>query len=200
MKKLYLCFFILILIVCAGCDDEEGLLDQYAGKRLGVILEADDQWLAADLSSTLIEYIKWHVDMEVVNPELLRARNVGTPNSEDVSVESVNHSSWEDLGLDLLLTVKMSNPQFKEAEPDLSIRPKRFSMKITYYCSLTLSYTLENLHTGEIINLGQSKGHSEESTKIKAGKGGFDMKFEEIDRYELIEDAMLNALRKTKLL
>lgn len=191
--------FILVLLVCAGCKDEEGLLDQYAGKRLGVILEADERWLAADLSSTLIEYMKWHVNMEVVNPELLRARDVGRPNPEDVSA-AVNDSSWEDLGLDLLLTVKMSNPQFKEAAPDLSIRPKQFRMKLSYSCSLTLSYTLKDLDTGEILNLGQSKGHSEESTKIKAGKGGFDLRFEEIDRYELIEEAMLNALRKTELL
>jgi len=190
---LSLLFLTLLTLVFSGCEDEGGLLDQYAGGRLGVILETEETTYGPELTSTLINYIKRRVDLQIVNPDLL----VG---SEPYRIGLNDRFYREQLGLDLLLVVKLTNLNFEDNQPSFSIKPEQVRVTITSTCTLTLTYHLRDLQTAETIHLGQSRGYAQDSKSFKAGKHGVHFDLREIDRYKLMEKAMLNAVWNTELL
>ena len=192
-RSLFLFILVLTVLVFSGCEDKESILGQYAGGRLGVILETDELPIEPSLETTLINYIKKRIDLQVVNPKLLA-------DSGPYYLYSDEHFYRDQLGLDLLLIVKVSNINISEAKPSIRVWSKNLDVKVTNSCSLTLSYTLRDLHSTEIIHLGQSHGFSEDSTRIRAGESGIHFNFKEVNHYELIEKAMLKALRATDLL
>lgn len=189
-------------MICAGCeDDKESLLDQYAGGRLGVILETGKSIPASSLSATLVDYISKRVDLQVVNPELL----LDTPDHTGSINGSIEELYRAELGLDLLLKVKLSDLLVKKNFPSFKFEQDYMEIKTTYTCSLTLSYILHDLHSDKVLNLGQSKGESKKSIKLGAGKGKVKIdnvgaELEEADRIELLERAIRDALRNTDLI
>ncbi|NLW56502.1 MAG: hypothetical protein GX050_07810 [Firmicutes bacterium] len=188
-----LCILILFTLVFSGCEEEYGLLHQYAGGRLGVILETEETTFGPELTSSLLKYIKRRVDLQVVNPDLLAG-------SEPYRIGVNDRFYREQLGLDLLLFIKLTDLHFEDNQPSLSVKPEQVRVTITSTCTLTLAYHLRDLHSAETIYLGQSRGYARDSKSIKAGKYGVHFDFREIDRYNLIEEAMLDAVRETELL
>ncbi|HEY8344433.1 MAG TPA: hypothetical protein VIL66_04475 [Bacillota bacterium] len=202
IKKFLFCLFLLVLLSCAGCEeDKEGLLDQYAGGRLGVILETSESVPTSSLCATIVDYISKRVDLQVVNPELL----LDTPDHTNSFNGSIEELYRAELGLDLLLKVKLSNLLVKKDFPSFKFKRDYMEIKTTYTCSLTLSYLLHDLHSGKILNLDQSKGKSEKTIKLQAGKGKIKIdnmgaELEGADRIELLERAIRDALRNTDLI
>lgn len=188
-----LCILLLFTLVFSGCEEHIGILDQYAGGRLGVILETDETTFGPELTSTLLKYIKRRVDLQIVNPDLL----VG---AEPYRMGGNDRFYREQLGLDLLLIINVTNLQLEHNQPSFSIKPERVRVTITSSCALSLSYTLRDLHSAETIHLGQSRGYARDSKSFKAGKHGMRFDFKEIDQYKLMEKAMLHAIRDTGLL
>ena len=188
-------------MISAGCEeDKASLLDQYAGKRLGVTLESGKSVPSSSLCTTIVDYISKRVDLQVVNPELLLDTSDHT-NSFNGTIEQLNRT---ELGLDLLLKVKLSDLLVKKNFPSFKFKQDYMEIKTTYTCSLTLSYVLHDLHSDKILNLGQSKGESKKAIKLGAGKGKIKIdnvgtELEEADRIELLESAIRNALRNTDL-
>ncbi|NLY90195.1 MAG: hypothetical protein GX081_01130 [Firmicutes bacterium] len=189
--------FLIIIVFGAGCEEEEGILDQFAGERLALVLETTDHseayYYQPQLETALINYIERHYDLQVVNPRLFMKRQ---PQWEGRLEEFCR----DELGLDYLLTIGLENIVVDEPSPRMDLRPKSFYFKVTTTCSLTLTYTLENLRTGGIIYFGQSNGSSREESRVKVGKHGVHLDLNEINYYDLIEDAMFRALRRTELL
>jgi hypothetical protein len=188
-----LCLLTLFTLLFSGCEERVGILDQYAGGRLGVILETEETTFGPELTSALIKYIKRRVNLQVVNPDLL----VG---SEPYRMGANERFYREQLGLDLLLVVKLTNLQYEEGQPSVSIKAEQVRVTITNTCSLTLTYQLRDLDLAETIHLGQGSGYVRDSKSIKAGKHGVSFDLRESDRYELIEAAMRDAVRDTGLL
>ena len=189
--------FLVAIFFCAGCEEEEGILDQYAGERLGLILEtpeySDAFFYQPQLETALINYIDRRFDIQVVNPRLLMKRQAHWEGR-------LKEFCRKELGLNYLLTIGLENIVVNEAKPSMDLRPKSFYFKVTTTCSLTLTYTFENLNTDGIMYFGQSNGSSREESRVKVGKYGMRFDINKIDYYDLIEDAMFNALRRTDLL
>lgn len=188
---------ILIMVFGAGCEDEEGILAQYAGERVGLIIETDEYseayYYQSQLETALINYIDRRYDLQGINPRLLLKR---APEWEGRFEEFCRKK----LGLNYLLTIDLLDVVVNEPKPSMDLRPKTFYFKVTTTCSLTLAYTFQNLNTDGIMYFGQSNGSSREESRVRAGKHGVRFDINEIDYYDLIEEAMFNALRRTELI
>ena len=207
IKKSLFCVGNLLLIIflsifLSGCEDKEDILDQYAGKRLGVIVETNNSEYESVLSSKLIDYISRRADLEVVDPELLLSADLQVPSSPKASRQFYR----EELELDLLLTVKITDILFKKSFPSFNFGSEYMEVKITHSCSLTLAYTLRDLESDKRLNIGQKRGEAKKSIKIGAGKGkvkidpSINSNLTEDEEYELLEKAMLDAMRDSDLI
>src|SRR5690606_30010214 len=130
---LVLLLLLLTLFLGTGCDEEEGILQQYAGDRLGLILETDPSSYERSIETTLINYIRKRSDLQVINPKIL----MGDGPYSDRMLEDFCR---DELGLDLLLTVKLMDINIKEPTPNLEIRPHKVAVEVFATCSLTLIY------------------------------------------------------------
>ncbi|HHT05845.1 MAG TPA: hypothetical protein GXZ97_06215 [Hydrogenispora sp.] len=195
MRKCILGILLLILtlFLATGCEVEEGILQQFAGERFGLIMETDPYTYERSLETRLINYIRKRFDLQVINPKLLM-------DDGQYTSRMVEDFCRDELGLDLLLTIKLTDIIVNEPKPNLEIRPHRVAVEVSASCSLTLIYTLRDLSTDQILYFGQSNGSSKATNKVKASEGGVHFDFKEFDPYELIEDAMFDALRNSELL
>lgn len=195
MRKCILGILLLILtlFLATGCEVEEDILQQFAGERFGLIMETDPYTYERSLETRLINYIRKRFDLQVINPKLLM-------DDGQYTSRMVEDFCRDELGLDLLLTIKLTDIIVNEPKPNLEIRPHRVAVEVSASCSLTLIYTLRDLSTDQILYFGQSNGSSKATNKVKASEGGVHFDFKEFDPYELIEDAMFDALRNSELL
>ena len=173
---------------------KRGILQQFAGERFGLIMETDPYTYERSLETRLINYIRKRFDLQVINPKLLM-------DDGQYTSRMVEDFCRDELGLDLLLTIKLTDIIVNEPKPNLEIRPHRVAVEVSASCSLTLIYTLRDLSTDQILYFGQSNGSSKATNKVKASEGGRPLRIsKEFDPYELIEDAMFDALRNSELL
>jgi hypothetical protein len=185
------------MVFGAGCDEEEGILAQFAGERIGLVIETDEyseaSYYQSQLETALINYIDRRYDLQVINPRLLLKR---APEWEG----RLEDFCRKELGLNYLLIIDLLNVVVNEPKPSMDMWSKTFRFKVTTTCSLTLAYTFQNLNTDGIMYFGQSNGSSREESRVKASKRGVWFDINEVDYYDLIEEAMFNALRRTELL
>jgi len=184
-------------LICAGCEEEDKILDLYSGERLALVLEtaehSDAYYYRPLLETALINHIDRRFDIQVFNPRVLMKR-------QPHWAGRLKEFCRKELGLNYLLIIDLENIVVSEPKPSMDLWPKNFSFKVTTSCSLTLTYTFENLNTDGIMYFGQSNGSSREESRVRAGKHGVRFDIKEIDYYDLIEDAMFDALRRTDLL
>ena len=188
-----LALVVLTLFLATGCEIEEGILQQFAGERLGLILETDPYSYGRMLETRLISYIGKRFDLQVINPKILM-------DDGPYPSRMLEDFCRDELGLDLLLTIKLTDILVNEPKPNLEIQPHRVAVEVSSSCSLTLIYILRDLSTDQILYFGQSNGSSKATNTVKASGGGVRFDIKEFDPYELIEDAMFNALHNTDLL
>lgn len=188
-----LALVVLTLFLATGCEIEEGILQQFAGERLGLILETDPYSYERMLETRLISYIGKRFDLQVINPKILM-------DDGPYPSRMLEDFCRDELGLDLLLTIKLTDILVNEPKPNLEIQPHRVAVEVSSSCSLTLIYILRDLSTDQILYFGQSNGSSKATNTVKASGGGVRFDIKEFDPYELIEDAMFNALHNTDLL
>lgn len=197
LRFFWLSLFILaIILFCSGCEDEEGILDQFAGEQIALVLNvaehSDAFYYQPQLETALINYIERHYDLQVVNPRLFLKRR---PQWEGQLLEFCR----DELGLDYLLTIDVESAVINEPNPRMNLRVESFNFKVITTCSLSLAYTLENLNTGGILYFGQSNGSARKENEVKVGESGVRFDLEGPNYYDLIEDAMFHALYRTDL-
>lgn len=190
-------FVFAIILFCPGCEEEEKILDQFTGERIGLVLNipeySDAFYYQAQLETALINYIDRNYDLEVVNPRLFLKRK---PQWEGQLPEFCR----DKLGLDYLLTIDLESVVINEPNPRMDLRAQSFKFKLITTCSLSLAYTFENLNTGGILYYGQSNGSSRKENEVKVGESGVRFDIEGPNYYDLIENAMFHALYRTGLL
>ncbi|NLC52402.1 MAG: hypothetical protein GX770_00340 [Firmicutes bacterium] len=188
-----LSLLILALLLATGCEVEERILQRFTGERLGLILETDPYSYERSLETRLINYIKKRFDLQVINPKLLM-------DNGPYPSRMLEDFCRDELGLNFLLAIKLTDIIVNAPQPNLEIRPHKVNVEVSSSCSLTLIYTLRDLSTDQILYFGQGNGSSKATNRVKADEGGVVFDVKEFDPYELIEDAMFNALRNTDLL
>ncbi|NLM37497.1 MAG: hypothetical protein GX202_05155 [Firmicutes bacterium] len=188
-----LSLLVLALFLAAGCEFEEGILRRFAGERLGLILETEPYTYERSLETRLINHISRRFELQVINPKLLM-------DASTYSNRMLEDYCRDELGLDYLLTIKLTDIIVNEPRPTLELEPGRVAVEVTSSCSLTLIYTLKDLAMDQILYFGQSNGASKLTNRVKAGEGGIRLDLNEFDPYKLVEDAMFNALRNSDLL
>ncbi len=174
-----------------GCDDQS-VLKELTGKRLGIIIDTDLE------EKPLIEvevagYIKRKTEFEVVTGQILSGFG-------DYKERFTREYFFSKLGIDYLLTIKLSDYVYKENQPSFRFKQDDVDLKFTHSCSIALSYLLYDLATEELYHLGQSTGYSEDSIRMGTGSDGLRVDLSRKDRSKLIVEATLNALRGTDLL
>ncbi len=185
------CLLLLVigcLLVAAGCG-KPGFLRKMEDKSLGVVLQTT-KGSQEGLNLELVDYLSRRTKLQVVGSPLLGEIN----NSPETYTRLKN-----DLGLDYLLEVVLSDIRFEE-EKSLSAS-EGISASITNQCSLIMAYRVIDLAAQKVVFLGQSRGTAkEQSSSINANSSGISINFGQADQEELIQEAVVNALWRTKLL
>lgn len=187
----FIVFLLLIIIFMTGCDDQS-VLKELTGKRLGIIIETDLEEKPL-IEVEIARYIKRKTEIEVVTGQILSGFG-------DYKERFAREYFFSKLDIDYLLTIKLSDYVYEENQPSFRFKQDDVDLKFTHSCSLALSYLLYDLATEELYHLGQSTGYSEDSIRMGAGSEGLRVDLNRKDRSKLIVEATLNALRRTDLL
>ena len=173
----------------SGCG-EPGYLDGLAGKRLGVYLETE-AGSVSDLNAALTDYISRRTKLEVV----------GTRFTGEVREDPATYSRLRnELGLDYLLLVQLTDISPVRHRYDFDIAPGKMKMSLEYECKLNLTYKVIDLATEAPALIGQKRGQAEETQSFHVDQGGFDFDFDPVDEEQLIEQAMFDAIHRSRLL
>lgn len=173
----------------SGCG-EPGYLDGLAGKRLGVYLETE-AGSASDLNAALTDYISRRTKLEVVGTRLMG----------EVREDSATFTRLRsELGLDYLLLVQLTDISPVRHRNDFDIVPGKMKMSLEYQCRLNLTYKIIDLATETPALIGQKQGRAGETQSFHVDRSGVDFDFDPVDEDQLIEQAMFDAIRRSRLL
>lgn len=181
------CAMMLPVLLFAGCSREEQE-QSLSHKRLGIHLtteKGDRIALTRALATCLQEYFP---DTEMIP---LTARNEAEldPGTIKPQVDYVLDAQLREIA------IKFSAPGFnlsRTAKTDLKIQ-------IGCYCQLTLGYRLSESGSGKTWFSGQSSGSSEKADRFRLKTGTVDLKIETDDEQSMIQDAMVNAVKNSRL-
>lgn len=187
----FILFLLFLLVFMTGCDDQS-ILKELAGKRLGIIIDTDLEEKPL-IEIEISEYIKRRANVEVVTGQMLTGFG-------DYKERFTREYFFSKLGIDYLLVIKLSDYVYEENRPSLRFKQDNVDFKFTHSCSLALSYLLYDLSNEELYHLGQSTGYSEDSIRMGTGTEGLRLDLSRKDRSKLIIEATLNALRRTDLI
>ncbi|MCR4424652.1 MAG: hypothetical protein NUW23_00460 [Firmicutes bacterium] len=177
---------LLVAALVAGCEADPGLLKQLEGKRVGVAAVLQSPMpVSVDVQSTIVEYVSRRTRLEAVGVERFSQEDYDRLRTE-----------W---GLSHLLIVTVFNVQLTEPKPEVSLGRNKFDVKVQYECMATVRFRLVDLSSGEVVAVGESRGRGLETFGVGVHHGGIHTRLGEVDVAKVVEKALQDAIRGTRL-